>query len=102
MPRCELQYYDPERQRWQGCPGKVPADIQLMVDGAPRLVCPHHRDQIRRVKRAGLTGGLRWNQTPTRPRRPSRVIAKPPRRPSRVTPGQLQLVDVPAAAGEDR
>jgi DNA-binding CsgD family transcriptional regulator len=45
-----------------------------------------------------LTDGLRWNQAPTRSRRRSQVIPKPPRPASRVTPGQLHLVDVPAAA----
>jgi hypothetical protein len=98
MPRCELRYFDPERRRWENCPGRVQTDTDLMVDGAPRLVCPQHRDQVRRVQRAGLTDGLRWNQAPTRSRRRSRVIPKPTRPASRGTPGQLHLVDVPAAA----
>ena len=101
MPRCELRYFDPERQRWQDCPGRAPTDIELMVDGAPRLVCPQHRDEVRRVQRDGRTAALRWNQAPTRPRRTSRVIPKPARPPSRVTPGQLQLVDVPTVTGEN-
>jgi hypothetical protein len=85
MNRCQLQYLHPQQLEWVDCAQKVTAGTEVLVDDTPRAVCSEHRDQVRQVKQAGLTSRLRWSQTPT-----------PPRRPSRVAPGQQRLLEVPA------
>ena len=87
--RCQLQYLHPQRLAWVDC--AKPAPITLTVDDVQRVVCPHHRDEYRRAVLVGLSGRLRWSEHPTQPRRPSRVL-----------PGQLQLVEPPAAKAKRR
>jgi hypothetical protein len=81
MNRCQAQYLHPVRGEWVDCARKAVAERE--VDGTRRVICPEHQDQVRKVAQAGRTGELRWSDQPT-----------PPRRPSRVMPGQQQLVDI--------
>jgi hypothetical protein len=68
MSRCQLQYLDPGRRgRWVDC--ARPAPVALAVNGVHRNVCSEHREEVRRLERAGLATGLRWSEDPTRPRR---------------------------------
>jgi hypothetical protein len=54
----------------------------VVVDGVKRHVCEDHRDQVQTIKLAGLATKLRWVENPG-----------PVRRSSRVTPGQMALLD---------
>jgi hypothetical protein len=83
-PRCQLQYRDPWRLVWLDCAQKVPAGSEVLVAGALRVICRAHRDEVRRALKAGMLDQLRWTSAPT-----------PPKRPPRVPPGQLQLVEIP-------
>jgi hypothetical protein len=82
MNRCQVQYLDAKRRTWVDCAKAAP--VALAVGAGLRNVCSDHREEVRRVERAGLAGGLRWSEHPTRPRR----------QPD--NPGQGLLVDVPA------
>jgi hypothetical protein len=87
VQRCQLQYL--ERGRWIDC--AKPAKVPTIVGGAPHDVCPQHREDVRRIERAGLVASLRWSEHPSRPRR----------RPKQSS-DQLPLVDVPATGRRGR
>lgn len=80
MNRCQVQYLDPIRRNWVDCAKRTRTAVAVGDDY--RDVCSDHRDEVRRVERAGLAGGLRWSEQPT-----------PPKRPPLGDPNQRQLLD---------